>query len=157
QLLRARRERPRRGRAAEQRDEIAPSNGDRHVDLPSEGSLVKRTISHRKRAVFTRPSTAGSRCVCWLGGKVTAPKNTAEASCSRRRFAARHPSFRMMGYPDSRAHIDTISNRFAPHAQIGNQFIDRLDLIDFCASGTLVPLWAQWLLTLHPSPMLRKH
>ena len=61
----------------------------------------------------------------------------------------------MMGYPDSRAHIDTIENCLAPHAQIGNQFIDRLDVIDFCASGTLVPLWAQWLLTLHPIPMLQ--
>src|SRR5262249_23996729 len=28
-------------------------------------------------------------------------------------------------------------------------------LTDFCASGTLVPLWAQWLMTLHPIPMLR--
>jgi hypothetical protein len=55
----------------------------------------------------------------------------------------------MMGYPDSRAHIDTIGNRFAPHAQMGNQFIDRLDLMYFCASGSVVPLWVQWLLTLH--------
>lgn len=58
-----------------------------------------------------------------------------------------------MGHPDSRAHIDTIHNRLAPHAQITNQFIDCLDLVDFCARGTLVPLWA-WLLT-HPIPMLQ--
>jgi hypothetical protein len=55
----------------------------------------------------------------------------------------------MMICPDSRAHIDTIGNRFAPHAQMGNQFIDRLDLMYFCASGSVVPLWVQWLLTLH--------
>ena len=61
----------------------------------------------------------------------------------------------MMVCPDSRAHIDTIGNRSAPHAQIGYQFIDRLDLMYFCASGSLVPLWAQWLLTLHPIPMLQ--
>jgi hypothetical protein len=61
----------------------------------------------------------------------------------------------MMGYPNSRAHIDTIENCLAPLAQIGNQVIDRLDLIDFCESGTLVPVWAQWLLTLHPIPMLQ--
>jgi hypothetical protein len=56
----------------------------------------------------------------------------------------------MMGYPDSRAHIDTIDNRLTPRAQIGNQLVNSFRLIDFCASGTLVPLWAQWLLTLHP-------
>src|SRR5262249_51715917 len=61
-LLQARPERPRRSRAAEQRNELAPSDSDRHVALPSEGCLVKGTISHRKRAVFTRSQAAECRC-----------------------------------------------------------------------------------------------
>jgi hypothetical protein len=48
-------------------------------------------------------------------------------------------SFGMMDDPDPRAHIDAIDDRLAPHAQIGNQFINGRDLIDFCACGALVP------------------
>src|SRR4029450_11664 len=59
-LLRARRERPPH-RAAERSYQFPPSDSDRHVALPAEGCLVKGTISHRKRAVFTR-SRAGCRC-----------------------------------------------------------------------------------------------
>jgi hypothetical protein len=57
----ARRERP-RGRAAERSYHFPPSDSDRHVALPSKGCLVKGTISHRKRAVFTRSRAAGCRC-----------------------------------------------------------------------------------------------
>jgi hypothetical protein len=45
-LLRARRERP-RGRATERGYHFPPSVSDRHVALPSEGCLVKGTISLR--------------------------------------------------------------------------------------------------------------
>jgi hypothetical protein len=45
----------------------------------------------------------------------------------------------MIVYPDLGAHINAIDDRLAPHAQIGNQFIDGRDLIDFCAGGALVP------------------
>jgi len=71
-------------------------------------------------------------------------------ACSRRRFAARRTSFRMMGYPKLRAHFGTVDNAPSPQSQVSNQLINSFHLIDFCTSGTLVPLWAQWLLTLHP-------
>jgi hypothetical protein len=40
------------GQATERGNHFPPSDSDRHVALPSEGCLVKGTISHRKRAVF---------------------------------------------------------------------------------------------------------
>ena len=74
---------------------------------------------------------------------------------SSRRFVAVRPSFRMMGNPDLRAHFGTVDNALSPQSQVSNQLIDSFDLIDFCASGTLMPLWAQRLLTRHPSPELQ--
>src|SRR5262249_17435135 len=50
-LMRARRERPRCYRAAEQRDELSPSDGDCHTPLPCE--LRDGTIARHERAVFT--------------------------------------------------------------------------------------------------------
>jgi hypothetical protein len=60
-LLRARRERPRRRRAAEKRDELAATDVDCHVILPWEVMLMQHgTISRFGRAVcdyFTLEST----------------------------------------------------------------------------------------------------
>src|SRR5262249_60630967 len=71
---------------------------------------------------------------------------------SSRRFAAGRPSFRMMGYPKLRAHFGTVDNALSPQSQVSNQLINSFHLIDFCTSATPEPLWAQWLLTLHPIP-----
>jgi len=47
----------------------------------------------------------------------------------------------MIVYPDLGAHINAIDDRLAPHAQIGNQFIDGRDLIDFCAGWRAGAKW----------------
>jgi hypothetical protein len=60
----------------------------------------------------------------------------------------------MMGDPHLRSHFRAVDYALSPQSQVSNQLINSFHLVDFCASGTLVPLWAQWLLTLHPSPML---
>jgi hypothetical protein len=61
----------------------------------------------------------------------------------------------MMGYPKLRSHFRAVDYALSPQSQVSDQLINSFDLVDFCASGTLVPLWAQWLLTLHPSQTLR--
>src|SRR5262245_26098611 len=61
----------------------------------------------------------------------------------------------MIVYPDLGAHINAIDDRLAPHAQIGNQFIDGRDLIDFCAGGALVPNGFWPLMQIHYDVVLR--
>ena len=51
-LLGARRERPSR-RAAEERDELAPSKANAHLALPSPKGALSRRIARPKRAVLT--------------------------------------------------------------------------------------------------------
>jgi hypothetical protein len=96
-LLRARRERPRRRRAAEQRDELTPSNVTCHAPLPrrhAQSNNITSLFDHSRqlragRDTSAEPSTSGrsrassNRFLCAIGRRDAAQARSATSVINR--------------------------------------------------------------------------